>query len=205
MSNWVPTIQDFDKCLLEMLSQITVDIDGQGNRQPVHVTYFTPEPENSEDRTDLRPAIVLFMYDETPDIKRESSYITTVVNDTPTDVTLKKIPTPIKYFYQFTILTDYQQHMNEIMAQFHQIFPRRGYISLDSPENEAYEYDFFLRGLSNGYTNQFLEYGANEQERIFRRIYKYVLYAETDENPLASTYKKVTDGGVKTNINNTNP
>jgi hypothetical protein len=204
MSEWIPSLEDYDKKLLELLSGISVDIDGTGNMQPVHVTYFTPEPEGSLDRDSLRPAIVLFMYDEVPDIKREQSYTTTVVSDTPTDISLKTIPTPTKFFYQFTILTDYQQHMNEIIRQINQIFPKRGYISLTSPDGEVYDYDFFQRAMNNGYTNQFLEYGANEQERIFRRIYKYILYTEIDESSATKSYKKV-QAPVSPTITNTNP
>lgn len=190
MNYWIPSLEDYDKCLLDKLKQITVDINGDGNLQPIHVTYFTPEPEGAEDRDNLRPAIVLFMYDEVHDLQREQSILSTVVSDTPTDVTLKQVPTPTKFFYQFSILTDYLQHMNEIIRQFNLLFPKRGFISLESPEGESVDYDFFFRSVANGYTSQFLEYGANERERIFRKNYKYVLYTEIDEYQ-RHTYKKV--------------
>ena len=201
MNYWIPLLEDYDKHLLEALKQIKVDINGDGNLQPIHVSYFTPEPEGAEDRDNLRPAIVLYMYDEVFDIKREQSIISTVVSDTPTDITLKRVPTPTKFFYQFSILTDYQQHMNEIIRQFNLLFPKRGYISLTSPEGETSEYDFFQRSMNNGYTNQFIEYGANERERIFRKNYKYVLYTEVDEYQ-TRTYKKT--GEARTTLNNTN-
>ena len=190
MSYWIPSLEDYDSHLLDKLRQIKVDIKGDGKLEPIHVSYFTPEPENSTDRDLSRPAIVLYMYDETSDITREQSIMSHTVTDTLTDTTRKRVPTPIKFFYQFTILTDYQQHMNEIIRQFNMLFPKRGYITLVDPGGEDVSYDFFWRSTSNGYTNQFLEYGANKPDRIFRKVYKYVLLTEIDEYQ-EHTYKKV--------------
>lgn len=201
MNYWIPSLEDYDLHLLETLKQIKVDLNGDGNLQPIHVTYFSPEPEGEEDKDFLRPAIVLFMYDEVHDITREHSIMSNVVADTPTDVTLKRVPTPTKFFYQMTILTDYQQHMNEIIRQLNLLFPKRGYITLKAPNGGESSYDFFQRGVSDGYSAQYIEFGANEQRRIFRKIYKYVLHTEIDEYQ-SRTYKKVQSRNTR--VNNTN-
>ena len=187
---WTPTLEDFDTEIIHKLRTIRVDKNGDGILQPVHVTYFTPEAEGAEDRDNLRPAIVVFMYDQSHDIRREHSILTNRVNDTPTDISLKRVPTPMKFFYQFLILTDYQKHMVEISHQINMLFPTRGYISLATPSGESVSYDFFQRGVDNGYTAQFLQFGTNEQSRIFRKLYRYHLFAEVDEYE-AYTYKKV--------------
>lgn len=193
MSYWVPSLMDYDKHLLEKLQGIKVtDEDENGNliQKPIHVTFFAPEPEGAEDRNNLRPAIVIYMYDQVHDIRREQSILSQYVSDTPTDITLKEVPTPMKFFYQFTIITDFQQHMNEITQQLNMLFPTRGYITLEAPNGEKVSYDFFQRSVDNGYTQQFLQYGANTTDRIFRKIYRYHLFAEVDEFQ-EYTYKKV--------------
>ena len=189
MNYWTPTLEDFDTVIMNKLRRITVD-NGDGVQQPIHVTYFTPEAEGAKDRNDVRPAIVVFMYDQAHDRQREHSISENRVNDTPTDISLKRVPTPMKFFYQFLIITEYQEHMNKIIRQLHILFPTRGFITVVSPIGQNMSYDFFQRSVDNGYTQQFLQYGANEQERLFRKVYRYHLFAEVDEHE-ANTYKKV--------------
>lgn len=189
MGSWIPTLFDYDSHLLEKLKVIKVT-DEFGNKKPIHVTFFAPEPEGTEDRNTMRPAVVVYMYDQVHDTRREQSILSQYVKDTPTDITLKEVPTPMKFFYQFTVITDYQQHMNEIIHQLNLLFPTRGYITLTAPNGEKVSYDFFQRSVDNAYTQQFLQYGANTADRIFRKIYRYQLIAEVDEFQ-EYTYKKV--------------
>lgn len=196
MSYWIPSIEDYDKAILGKLAEIKVDLKGDGNLVPIHVTYFAPEHHGEEDRNKLRPAVVVYMYDQSHDIRREQSILSQYVSDTPTDITLKEVPTPIKFFYQFTIQTDYQQHMNEIVTQLTKLFPTRGFITVTSPTGEKVDYDFFLKGVDNGYSHQFLQYGANTEDRVFRKVYRYHLMAEIDEFQ-EYTYKKVKTVGAE--------
>lgn len=190
MNYWTPNLEDFDSVIINKLKTIKVDVNGDGILQPIHVTYFTPEAEGAEDRNNLRPAIVVFLYDQVHDVRREQSRLDNRFDDTPTDITLRRVPTPMKFFYQFTIITDYQEHMNHIIRQLNMLFPTRGFLTLLAPSGAKVDYDFFLRSVDNGYTQQFLQYGANEQERMFRKIYRYHLFTEVDEYQ-AYTYKKV--------------
>ena len=190
LNDWIPTLDDFFTAIITRLSTIKVDVAGNGVLQPIHVTHFTPEAEEAEDRNTLRPAIVVYLYDQVHDARRETSLLANRFDINPTDISLKRVPTPMKFFYQFTILTDYQQHMNEITRQLNMLFPTRGYITLTAPSGEKVSYDFFQRSVDNGYTHQFLQYGANEQERIFKKIFRYHLFTEIEEYE-ANTYKKV--------------
>jgi hypothetical protein len=200
---WIPTAEDYDKAIMDVLRTVQVDVNGDGNLQPVHVTYFSPEHEGQQDIDYIRPAIVVYQYDQVHDLRREQSIVSQMVSDTPTDITLKRVPTPMKFFYQFTIITDYQLHMNEIIKQINMLFPTRGYISLTDPDGEIVHYDFFQKGMVNGYTNQYLQYGAGEQERLFKKLYRYHLHGEIDEYQ-ANTYKKVHDRNTAVN-ESTNP
>ena len=190
MNYWTPTLEDFDVAIINKLKRITIDINGDGVLQPIHVTYFTPESEGAMDRTDNRPAIVVFMYDQVHDAQREHSFLETRIDDNPTDISFKRPPTPMKFFYQFLVITEYQEHMNKIIRQLQRLFPTRGFVTVVSPSGQQLSYDFFQRSVDNGYTAQFLQFGANEQERLFRKVYRYHLFAEVDEFE-ATVYKKV--------------
>lgn len=190
MNYWTPTLEDFDTVIMNKLKTIQIDVKGNGVLQPIHVTYFTPEAEGAKDRNKNRPAIVVFMYDQSHDVRREHSILDNRVNDTSTDISLQRVPTPMKFFYQFIIITEYQSHMNQIIRHLNMLFPSRGFITVISPSGAKVDYDFFLRGVDNGYTAQFLQFSANEQERLFRKVYRYHLFAEVDEYE-AYTYKKV--------------
>lgn len=189
MSYWVPSLEDYDATIMKRLRQITYT-DENGDQKPIYVTYFTPEHQGQEDKTKLRPAIVVYLYDQVHDFKREQSILSQYVSDTPTDITLTEVPTPMKFFYQFTVITDYKQHMNEITRQLNYLFPTRGFITLTAPSGVKVSYDFFQRSVDNAFTHQYLQYGANKEERVFRKIFRYHLMAEVEEY-LPNTYKKV--------------
>ena len=187
---WVPGFEDYEKAIMEKLKQIRIP-DENGNLVPITVSYYMPEPENDSDLNYKRPAIVFFLYNMTPDTTKFSTVTQQVVSNTTSTVTLEDVPTPTKLFYQFNIITEYKIHENLIIQQFNQIFKHRGYIAVDSPEGEQLAYDFFQRSFENGDTNQAVPQGGTVFERIFRKIYKYVLHGEIGMNDM-SEYPIVT-------------
>ena len=179
---WVPTIEDFDTHLFNLLSQFTIDKKRNGKREPIFVTFFTPEHQDTADVDHLRPAIVIHRYDQMHDRRREQTYKNRILLEENL-VRTKHIPTPHKFFYQFTLIADYQTHLNELETQLHHLFPARGYIALPGPDGNMYEYDFYQSGVQAAYNAQFINYGATKEDRIFRRAYRYQLFAEIDEYP----------------------
>jgi hypothetical protein len=184
MSYWIPNMEDYDGYFITELKKITVE------GQPVHVTYYMPEHEGNQDVHLQRPAILFYSYDQMHDKRREQSSTDIVVSDTPSDVSTNKVPTPMKFFYQFVILTDYKAHENEILKQFNTLFPTRGFITLADPDGGEVSYDFFQKQFLNGDSYQEVPNGGTTKERIFRKIYRYHLYSEIEESQ-AKTYKKV--------------
>lgn len=191
MTYWIPTTENYDETILDRLRKIKID------GQPIHVSYYMPEHEEAKDVDVQRPAVLFFMYDQEPDIKREQSNLTQVVSSTSTDITTRRVPTPMKFFYQFVILTEYKAHENEIIRQFNMLFPTRGYITLKSPSGEEVSYDFFQKQFIGADTYMEVPNGGTAKQRIFRKIYRYHLYSEIDEYQ-AYTYKKVQ--GVSPNV-----
>lgn len=184
MNYWIPTMEDYDSYFIETLKKIKID------GQPIHVTYYMPEHEGFKDVDLQRPAIAFFMYDQIHDITREQSNLSHVVSDTPSDVTTRRVPTPMKFFYQFVVLTDYKEHENIILRQFNMLFPTRGFITLTDPKGGEVSYDFFQKQFISADTYQEVPNGGTTTERVFRKIYRYHLLTEMDEFQ-AHTYKKV--------------
>lgn len=191
MTYWIPTTENYDETILDRLRKIKID------GQPIHVSYYMPEHEEAKDVDVQRPAVLFFMYDQEHDIKREQSHLTQVVSSTSTDITTRRVPTPMKFFYQFVILTEYKAHENEILRQFNMLFPTRGYITLKSPSGEEVSYDFFQKQFISADTYMEVPNGGTTKQRIFRKIYRYHLYSEIDEYQ-SYTYKKA--HGVSPNV-----
>lgn len=190
--NWIPTTEDYDSYLLSKLNEITVD------GQPIHASYYMPEHEGFKDVDLLRPAILFYMYDQIHDITREQSHTLQVISETSTDVTTRQVPTPMKFFYQFVILTDYKEHENEILRQFTKLFPMRGFITLTDPQGGEVSYDFFQKQFYSADTYQEVPNGGSTKQRVFRKIYRYHLYSEMAEYE-GQSYKKVQE--TKANAN----
>lgn len=184
MKYWIPTMEDYDIYFINELKKITID------GQPIHVTYYMPEHEGFKDVDLQRPAIAFFMYDQVHDITREQSTLSHVVSDTSSDITTKRVPTPMKFFYQFVVLTDYKEHENLILRQFNMMFPTRGYITLPDPTGGEASYDFLQKQFMSADTYQEVPNGGTSSSRVFRKIYRYHLFTEIDESQ-EKTYKKV--------------
>lgn len=188
---WVPSIMDYDVVIKNKLRNMRVTGPNKTSI-PITVTAFSPEHEGDKDVDQKRPAVIFSMEDLIHDRTRELSDLREVVSQTTLTKTLREIPTPIKLIYQFTLTTAYQQHMSEMIQQLQLLFPMRGYISLTSPSGEIHDYDFYQKGVSAGFTNQFTQFGVGRPEREFRKIYRYHLYTEMLES-MEETYQTIQD------------
>jgi hypothetical protein len=182
---WIPTMEDYDGHIINQLKTITID------GQPIHVSYYMPESQGAKDLHIQRPAVIFFMYDQVHDTTRAQSITHQSISETSTDVTTRQIPTPMKFFYQFVVLTDFKTHENLILKQMLKLFPIRGYITLQSPYGENVSYDFYQKGFQSADAYLEVPNGGTTKERLFRKIYRYHLFAEVDES-VELTYKKVT-------------
>lgn len=190
MSYYIPTFADYDKALIERLKLIKVQDPETGALKPINALYYMPEPEGNLDVDIQRPAIVFYLYDMAPDVQREHSIMSYVVSQDSFDITTKQVPSPIKFFYQFTILTDYKEHESSIIQQFNKLFPMRGHLTITEPTGEKTSYDFFQKQFMSMDSHLQVPNGGTTNKRIFRKIYRYHLYTEIDEFT-EFTYKKV--------------
>ena len=192
MSTWIPTMENYDSHILSLLKTIRVD------DKPIDASYYMPEHHGDLDLHLKRPAVIFFLYDQVHDITREQSMLHQTVSTTSANITTTLIPTPVKYFYQFVILTDFKTHENQILRQFNALFPIRGYLTLRAPSGETASYDFFQKGFQGADAYLEVPNGGTTKARIFRKIYKYHLFTEIDDKN-ASTYKQVQ--AVSTRVN----
>lgn len=189
MDYYIPTLEDYDRRIQEILSTITVT-GPDGDKIPVNVQYYMPEPEREPDIDLKRPAITYYMYDVVEDFARESSLsFIKKWRDDEQEVDIVRPPTPVKLFYHFSVLTDYKQHQNEIIQQMNYLFPIRGYIDIDTPKGKAY-YDFFRTQFQMADTYLEVPHGGSTGRRLLRVWYRYQLLTEVDENR-PNTYKQV--------------
>lgn len=173
MKLWFPYESDYDKAILDKLKTIRLS-----SGHPIYVSTTMVEKEGEPDVSEKVPAILVYRYDRELDTERELSQIKLVADETEETITTMDKPTPVKLFYEITLVNRYLEHENEMIRQFEKLFPYRGFLTVVSPEGEEQHYDFFFKQFINNDTHQQVPQGGTSSIRQFRKIYRYHLYTE---------------------------
>jgi hypothetical protein len=183
-------IEDIDRFLIQNINlQGYVPSEPTDTEYPnwkldtVPVTYHIPEggiaPEFEHN------LVTFYLYDMQLDTDRTQSDIDLIVSqdETANTITTKKVPVPYMLFYQIDLWSLKQSNLVKMISKFQSDYAPR--TSILVPDEDGEVHDLFMEMRSSRNADGALWDNGSKQtnERFFRRIFRYCVYAELDSSP----------------------
>lgn len=190
-------IEDIDRYFLD-----TIDIKGYVPADPawvlekVPVTMHFPEPGIIPDFQ--HNLVSLFMYDMLPDYERMQSDIDIIVSQDKDTTTVQKPPVPYKLFYQIDLWSMKQTSVIQMMTALQKQFKPMQSILVPAADGEIHDLFMELKSYKTA-DGKLWDTGAKQtEERFFRRIFRFCVYAELDDEQY-QVFQKVKQVNIASN------
>lgn len=148
--------------------------------EKVPVSYHLPEGGNIPNFE--HNLVTFFLYDMQLDRQRCHSdlSIVTSVNEAEGTVIIEKLPIPYVLYYQIDLWSLKQTSLVQMVQEFQRQFPPRTSIFVEDADGD--EHDLFLElGYTKNADGYLWSSGTKQSdERFFRRIFRYKVYAELE-------------------------